>query len=119
MILKNFLLFNDEFTVAINSLLDYKLTIKTSIEIAKLLTEIENQRNIVFKVRDSIFKRYNTQLGAPIDLPEDKRKEFDEELKILINNEFEISRETKIKLPENVEMYPRTALLLTQIIESE
>ena len=111
--ISNSLLFNEGFTNALNSLLNIKLPITTSLDIANCIQDVENQRVVVYKVRDGILKRRNE------DTSEEVKAETTNSLNEMFNEKFELSIESKIKLPKSTEISVKDVLVLIDIIESE
>lgn len=96
--LQNSVLFNKEFFNSLNKLISLDIDVKYSIKLAKTVRDIRTEGDIVFPIRDKIFKEFNVDqnTGDSSHLSEEQSVEFNNKLTNLVKEEFEISLDEKI-----------------------
>jgi len=124
--LKSEVLFKDAFGIAFQKLLKLEFPATISLQIISAVKVLAEQQKNVFAVRDSLVSRCiikSSSGGIAQDdgsikfIDDEKREEFNKEMRSLLDTEFDIPIKEKIKLTDKIQITGNDILILQDIID--
>ena len=115
--LKNKVLFDTLFMTSFKKLIKQPLQVSTSVELAKTFKVLSEQQKIVMSVRNTIAENLKIIKDGKINLENDEKKlEFNKRMNELIELEFEIPLNRKLKLPNSISISGEDLIVLEDIL---
>jgi hypothetical protein len=102
--LPNKIFFDQKFNSSLKKIINLDLPVKDSLALARLLHTMKSEGSIVAEIKDKLLAEYEVTFEGNRMIVKDPEKssEFISKVEELLNLEFEISLDNKIKLtPEN------------------
>lgn len=126
--IKNQTVMAPSFIPAVEKLLKLELPVKDCMQLAKSIREMNEQLALIDKAKTGIMDRFvvkddNSQIQVEEDgktpkfKTEDGKKEFLKALVELLSEDFDISLENKIKIPDNAKFTTEDFVSVEDLIE--